>query len=108
MVSCNFLHIMLYHDLNKLFETGRLRIPTKFLFRFGWITPKINNICGTIEVFANSNNNLTCRYIDSFLIDTFTFPPQFYSSIMERKSSKFTNSMLNTSRDNKILRFIML
>ena len=93
MISSDFSHIMLNHELDELLEGGGHRIPTKFILSLGWIAPEIHHIGRTIEIFRYGYNDLAykkfrARYYNTFLINAFTFPTKFYTSVMESESSK--------------------
>ena len=104
---------MLNHELDELLEGGGHRIPTKFILSLGWIAPEIHHIGRTIEIFRYGYNDLAykkfrARYYNTFLINAFTFPTKFYTSVMESESSKLTNSMLYTCSNNEIFWLIVL
>lgn len=80
MLGSNLLHVMRNHYLNKLFERSCLRIPAKFVLRLCRVAPEVDNVCRTVEVLTDSDNDLACLHIDTLLVDAFAFPTQLYAA----------------------------
>ena len=109
----NLSHIVLNHKLNKLLESGCHRIPTELCLSLSRITPKVDNVCRTVEVLANLNKvlaNKLCRtfYTYTYLIKTFTLELELDTCMLERKVCELTNRVLNASSDNEVLRLVVL
>ena len=108
MISSNFFHIMFYHDLNKLLEAGGLWVPSKFVLGFCRVTPQVNNVCWTIERLGYCNNNLSCSYINTLLVDAFPFPTELDAGMMESEGGELTYGMLHACGDDEVFRGVVL
>ena len=94
---------MLHHNLNELWETGLLRIPSQFSLCLSRITQQLINF-GRTEIFGvDLNQCFACSFVVTLLIYAVTSPFQFNTYFLEGKGSELANSMVFTSGNDEIV-----
>ena len=51
----DFGDVVLYHELDEVFEGGFVRIPTQLGFGLGGVAPKVDHVGGTVEVRGDAD-----------------------------------------------------
>ena len=104
---------MLHHDLHQLLKAGLCGIPAQLGLGLGGIAPKVDDVGGTIEVFANSHNRLANELLGAFhhntpLIKTFSFELEFNAGIPEGQLGELADGVLYTGSNHEVLRRVVL
>ena len=104
---------MVHHEFDQLLECGLIGIPAKLFLCLCWVTPKVNHICRTVEVFADldqrlANQLLRAFHANAFLVDSLTLELEFYADMTESEVCKLANRMLNTCCNHKVFRGFVL
>ena len=108
MVSGDFLHVMVDHDLHKLLKRGLLRVPAEFGLGLGRVAPEVHHVSRAVEVFRDCHDGFAIRHIDSSFVHALAFPAEFYACMVERERREFTDGVLNAGRDNEVFGLVVL
>ena len=102
------VHVMLYHDAHQFLERSLAGIPSQELFGFGGVAQELLYL-GRAEVFGvYLYQYLAGSYIDTLLVDTFSFPTEFYAYLLECQRTELANRVVLAGSDNEIFGRLML
>ena len=107
-VGGDLTHVVIDHELHKLFERRGLRIPAKLGLGLGRVAPEVHHVGRAVEVLRHGHNGLTRRNVDTLLVDSFAFPTEFDARMMERERRKLTHGVLHAGRNHKVFGLVML
>ena len=108
MVSGNFLHVMMDHDLHKLLKRGLLRVPAEFGLGLGRVAPEVHHVGRAVEVFRDCHDGFAIRHVDSSFVHALAFPAEIYACMVERERRKFTHCVLHAGRNHEVFGFVVL
>ena len=96
ILGSNLGHIALYHDLHQFLERGGVRIPVELCLCLCWVTPEVNHVGRTVEVWRYLNECLADEFLrtlnsDTLLVLFLAFPLQFDAYIVESQLGELTN-----------------
>jgi len=108
VVGGNFLHIVVDHDLHKLFERRCLRIPAEFGLCLGRVAPEVHHVGRAVEIFRDGDDGLAGGNIDALFVHAFAFPAEFNACVVESEGCKFTDGVLDTGCNHKVFGLVVL
>ena len=99
----------MFHHNSHQFGEGRLtRIPPQKGLGLGGVAQQLLDLGGTEEARVDSHKLTARSRVDTYLVDTLTFPAEFDAHLAEGQCRKFPHGMVFAGGDDKIFGCIVL
>ena len=101
-------HVAVNHDLDELLERGLVWVPAEPCACLCRVSPEVDDVCWTVEVWRYLNEALACSLVVALLVHAFAAELEFDACVLESVVAELANGVLHAGSDYEVLWLLLL